>query len=73
MNKAKTILLMVTLTLMLIFIGGLIGGKSGMTMALVMAFGMNFITYWFSDKIVLKMYKAKETTEAESPELFSMV
>jgi len=73
MNTAKTILLMVTLTLMLIFIGGLIGGKSGMTMALVMAFGMNFITYWFSDKIVLKMYGAQQVSEAETPELFAMV
>ncbi|MBP1698672.1 MAG: family peptidase [Deltaproteobacteria bacterium] len=73
MNKAKTILLMVTLTLMLIFIGGLIGGKSGMTMALVMAFGMNFITYWFSDKIVLKMYGAQQVSEAKAPELFAMV
>lgn len=73
MNTAKTILLMVTLTLMLIFIGGLIGGKSGMTMALVMAFGMNFITYWFSDKIVLKMYGAQQVSEAEAPELFAMV
>jgi len=64
---------MVTLTLMLIFIGGLIGGKSGMTMALVMAFGMNFITYWFSDKIVLKMYGAQQVSEAKAPELFAMV
>jgi heat shock protein HtpX len=73
MNTAKTILLMVTLTLMLIFIGGLIGGKSGMTMALVMAFGMNFITYWFSDKIVLRMYGARQVNEADAPELFAMV
>jgi heat shock protein HtpX len=73
MNTAKTMLLMVTLTLMLIFIGGLIGGKSGMTMALVMAFGMNFITYWFSDKIVLRMYGAQQVREAEAPELYTMV
>jgi len=64
---------MVALTLMLIFIGGLIGGKSGMTMALVMAFGMNFITYWFSDKIVLKMYGAQQVSEADAPELHAMV
>lgn len=65
--------LMVTLTLMLVFVGGLLGGKSGMTFALIMAFGINFITYWFSDKIVLKMYGAKQVTEAEAPELYSMV
>ena len=73
MNTAKTMLLMVTLTLMLIFIGGLIGGKSGMTMALVMAFVMNFITYWFSDKIVRKMYGAQQVSEADAPELHAMV
>lgn len=73
MNGIKTMVLMVTLTLMLVFIGGLIGGRSGMTMALVMAFGMNFITYWFSDKIVLRMYGAKPINESEAPELYGMV
>ncbi|MFQ3573159.1 MAG: zinc metalloprotease HtpX [Thermodesulfovibrionales bacterium] len=73
MNGMKTMVLMVTLTLMLVGFGALLGGKSGMTVALVMAFVMNFITYWFSDKIVLKMYGAREVTEAEQPLLYSMV
>ncbi|NTW99362.1 MAG: zinc metalloprotease HtpX [Geobacteraceae bacterium] len=73
MNGLKTMVLMVTLTLMLVLIGGAIGGKTGMTFALIMAFGMNFISYWFSDKIVLKMYGAQEVTEAEAPELYGMV
>lgn len=73
MNGLKTMVLMVTLTLMLVAIGGLLGGKSGMTFALIMAFGMNFITYWFSDKIVLKMYSAKQVSEAEAPELYNIV
>jgi len=73
MNGLKTMLLMVTLTLMLVFFGGLIGGKSGMTIALIMAFGMNFITYWFSDKIVLKMYRARQVSEAEAPDLYGTV
>ncbi len=73
MNGLKTMVLMVTLTLMLVAIGGMLGGKSGMTFALIMAFGMNFITYWFSDKIVLKMYRARQVSEAESPELYGMV
>jgi heat shock protein HtpX len=73
MNGLKTMVLMVTLTLMLVGIGGILGGKSGMTFALIMAFGMNFITYWFSDKIVLKMYGAKQVAESEAPELYSMV
>lgn len=73
MNRLKTMVLMVTLTLMLVFIGGLLGGKTGMTFALIMAFGMNFITYWFSDKIVLKMYGARQVNEAEVPELHGIV
>lgn len=73
MNMLKTAALMTGLTLLLVYGGAYLGGRSGMTMALIFAFGMNAFAYWFSDKIVLKMYKAKETTEAESPELFSMV
>jgi heat shock protein HtpX len=65
--------LMVALTLLLVFVGAALGGKNGMTIALVFAFGMNFITYWFSDKIVLKMYRAKQVSEAEAPELFGTV
>ena len=73
MNGLKTMALMVTLTLMLVFVGGLLGGKTGMTFALIMAFGINFFTYWFSDKIVLKMYRAKPVSESEVPELYNMV
>jgi len=65
--------LMVSLTLLLVFVGAALGGKNGMTIALIFAFGMNFITYWFSDKIVLKMYKAKQVTEAQAPELYGTV
>ena len=73
MNGVRTMVLMVALTLMLVFVGGLIGGRSGMSIALVMAFGMNFISYWFSDKIVLRMYRARELSEAEAPELHATV
>lgn len=73
MNGLKTMTLMVTLTLMLVAIGALLGGKSGMTFALIMAFGMNFITYWFSDKIVLRMYGAKPVSESEAPEIYGIV
>jgi heat shock protein HtpX len=69
----KTMVLMVALTLMMVFFGGLMGGKTGMTVALIMAFGMNFVTYWFSDKIVLKMYGAQPVTESEAPELYRMI
>jgi len=73
MNGLRTMALMVTLTLLLVFVGAALGGKNGMTIALIFAFGMNFITYWFSDKIVLKMYRAQQVSEAEAPELFSTV
>lgn len=73
MNTLKTGLLMVVLTVMLVALGGILGGRSGMTFALVIAFGLNFFSYWFSDKIVLKMYRAQEVNEAQAPELFSIV
>jgi heat shock protein HtpX len=73
MNNIKTLLLLVTLTLVLVWAGGALGGKQGMTIALVIALGMNFISYWFSDKIVLRMYGAKQVTESDSPELYSIV
>lgn len=73
MNTMKTMVLMVALTLMMVFFGGLMGGKTGMTVALIMAFGMNFVTYWFSDKIVLKMYGAQPVTTTEAPELYRMI
>jgi heat shock protein HtpX len=65
--------LMVTLTVMFVGFGALLGGRTGMTFALIIAFGMNFITYWFSDKIVLRMYGAKQVSEAEAPELYGIV
>ncbi len=73
MNILKTTLLMGLLTLLLVLAGGAIGGRNGMTMALLMAGVMNFVSYWFSDKIVLAMYGAREVSEAHSPQLYGMV
>mgnify|MGYP001497790202 CR=1 FL=1 len=73
MNALKTTLLLGLLTCLLIIAGGAIGGQSGMTIALVMAGVMNFGSYWFSDKIVLAMYGAKQVSEADSPEFYSLV
>jgi heat shock protein HtpX len=64
---------MALLTVLLVLAGGAIGGRNGMTFALVMAGVMNFVSYWFSDKIVLAMYGAREVTEAESPQFYGMV
>ncbi len=73
MNTFRTFILLTVLTLFFLWVGAALGGRTGMTFALVFAFLMNFFAYWFSDKVVLKMYRAKEVTEAEAPELFSIV
>jgi heat shock protein HtpX len=72
-NRVKTFLLLAGLTVFLVFIGRLIGGTAGMQIAFVIALAMNFFSYWFSDKIVLKMYGAQEVSAAEAPELHRMV
>ncbi len=73
MNYFKTFLLMLILTGILIVAGGAIGGEQGMVIALIFAAVMNLGTYWFSDKVVLSMYHAVPVTEAEYPELYSIV
>jgi|UniRef100_A0A7C5AN01 heat shock protein HtpX len=72
-NRVKTFMLLAGLTVFLVLLGRLIGGKSGMQIALIFAVAMNFFSYWFSDKIVLSMSGAQEVTEAEAPELHRMV
>lgn len=73
MNNVKTVILLGSLTGLLILIGGYFGGRSGVVIAFLFAMVLNFGSYWFSDKIVLKMYKAREVTEADAPEIYSMV
>ncbi len=73
MNYFKTFVLMTLLTVILIAVGGVLGGTQGMVIALVFAAIMNIGTYWFSDKMVLSMYHATPVTEAEQPELYSIV
>ena len=72
MNTTKTILLMVGLTVLLVFIGGAFGGRQGVIIAFMFAMATNLFSYWFSDKIVLRMYGAQEVTEAEAPELYGV-
>src|SRR5436190_10660553 len=72
MNMTKTVLLMVGLTVLLILVGGAIGGRQGTYLAFGISIVMNVVNYWFSDKIVLRMYGAKEVTEAEAPQLYSI-
>jgi len=73
MNQFKTFLLMLVLTGIFILVGTAIGGKSGAIYAFVFAGLMNFVMYWFSDKMVLRMYGAKEVTQGEAPELYGIV
>ena len=73
MNSFKSFILMLAMTLLLILVGQLAGGRSGMIAALIFAGIMNFVSYWFSDKIVLFMYKAKEIKETENPKIYSIV
>lgn len=73
MNTIKTTLLLGGLTGLLMLIGGYFGGQQGMTIAFLFALVMNFGSYWFSDKIVLRMYKAKEVSQSQAPELFTLV
>ncbi|MBO0721574.1 MAG: zinc metalloprotease HtpX [Blastocatellia bacterium] len=73
MNRTKTFLLLAALTALFLFLGRAIGGQGGLIIAILIAGVMNFVSYWWSDKIVLRMYNAQEISEAESPELFAIV
>ena len=72
MNTTKTVVLMVGLTVLLVFIGGAIGGRQGVMIAFIFAMSMNLFSYWFSDKIVLRMYSAQEVEESAAPVLYSV-
>jgi heat shock protein HtpX len=72
-NSIKTVVLMACLMSLLLFMGQAFGGENGLVLALVFSLLINFGAYWFSDKIVLMSYRAREVTEAESPRLYSIV
>jgi heat shock protein HtpX len=72
-NLMKTAILMAAITALFMAIGSLLGGRQGMMLALIVALGMNFFSYWFSDKLVLKMYNAQEVDESSAPQFYSMV
>lgn len=73
MNYLKTTLLLSILTALMLVAGRAMGGEQGMYYALIFAGIFNFGSYWFSDKIVLAMYRAKPITESESPKLYNVV
>jgi len=72
-NWLKTSILMAGIIALFGAIGAMIGGKSGMLLALVFGGAMNIFSYWFSDKMVLRMYNAQEVDETSSPYLYNMV
>lgn len=72
-NRIKTVMLLGLLTGLLLFVGNVLGGRTGLIIALVISIVMNLGSYFFSDKIVLKMYKAREAKRSEYPKLYEMI
>lgn len=72
-NLVKTAILMAAITALFMAVGALIGGRSGMLIALLVAVGMNFFSYWFSDALVLKMYNAQQVDETSAPQFYRMI
>ena len=73
MNLVRTAMLLAFMTALFMAVGFLIGGKGGMMIALVIAAGMNFFSYWNSDSMVLRMYRAQEVDERSAPEYYGIV
>ena len=73
MNQTKTLFIIIAMTGLLVWIGGMVGGRSGMVMALALGLVLNGVSYFFSDKIVLASYGAQPVTPAEAPELHAIV
>lgn len=73
MNTLKTVFLMSVMMGLFLLVGGLLGGQTGLVIAFIFALAMNFGSYWYSDKIVLKMYRAQEVTPESAPKFYSLV
>jgi len=72
-NQIRTTVLLTLMTAFFMFIGSLLGGRQGLIIAFFFAAGMNLFSYWYSDKIVLRMYNAREATPGQAPELYGLV
>lgn len=72
-NQLKTVVLLASLSGILMLLGGYIGGSSGVTIAFIMSLAMNFFAYYYSDKMVLKMYNAKELDRKQFPEIYGVI
>jgi heat shock protein HtpX len=69
MNRVKAAILLATLTALFLWIGQSLGGQQGFVFALLLAGGMNFASYWCSDRIVLRLHGAQEVTESREPQV----
>ncbi|MEX1122192.1 MAG: zinc metalloprotease HtpX, partial [Balneolales bacterium] len=72
-NSIKTVFLLTLVGVLFIMVGGLLAGETGMIIAFIFALGMNFFSYWYSDKLILKMYKAKEVNRDNAPGFYNMI
>ena len=72
-NSMRTVFLMALVGALFLLVGNVLGGQGGMVIAFVIAMLMNFFSYWYSDKMVLKMYRAKEVTRENAPQFYGMV
>jgi heat shock protein HtpX len=72
-NQIRTTVLLALMTGLILWVGQMMGGRQGLVIAFVMAAAMNFFSYWYSDKIVLKMYRARPVTPQDAPEVYGMV
>ena len=72
-NQIRSFLLLTAMTLLIVLAGQLLGGRNGMIFALVIAAALNFFSYWYSDKMVLKLYRARPLEPREAPELHEIV
>jgi heat shock protein HtpX len=73
MHRTKTFLLMFSLIIIFMFLGGIIAGENGVLMAFIFALAINIISYWNSDKIAIKMTKSKPLSESDAPEIYNIV
>jgi heat shock protein HtpX len=72
-NQIRTAVLLTLMTVFFMFIGSLLGGRQGLIVAFFFAAGMNLFSYWYSDKIVLSMFNAREATPSQTPELYGLI
>ena len=72
-NSMRTVFLMALVGALFLLVGNVLGGQGGMVIAFIFAMLMNFFSYWYSDKMVLKMYRAKEVTRENAPQFYGMV